>query len=111
MAWDARGKTILITGASSGIGFQAAVDLAGRGARLAMVGRDPERSEAAAREVRGRSGSQDVSLFICDFASQSAVRDLVEAFRARHDRLDVLVNNAGGVNRTRSTTVDGIERT
>jgi retinol dehydrogenase 14 len=82
-----------------------------RGARLAMVGRDPQRSEAAAREVRARSGSQDVSLFICDFASQSAVRDLIEAFRARHDRLDVLVNNAGGVNRTRSTTVDRIERT
>jgi retinol dehydrogenase 14 len=111
VAWDVRGKTILITGASSGIGFHAAIDLARRGARLAMVGRDPRRSETAAREVSTRSGSPDVSLFICDFASQSAIRHLVETFRTRHDRLDVLVNNAGGVNKARSTTVDGFERT
>jgi retinol dehydrogenase 14 len=111
MSWDVRGKTILITGASSGIGLHAAIDLARRGARVAMVGRDPDRSEAAAREVRGRSGSADVSLFICDFASQSAIRQLADTFRARHDRLDVLVNNAGGVNKTRTTTVDGIETT
>src|SRR5262245_48277200 len=111
MPWDVRGKTILITGASSGIGLHAAIELARRGARIAMVGRNPARSEAAAREVRDRSGSADVSLYICDFASQSAVRQVADAFRARHDRLDVLVNNAGGVNRTRSTTVDGIETT
>jgi retinol dehydrogenase 14 len=111
MAWDVRGKTILITGASSGIGLQAAIDLAGRGARVAMVGRDPGRSETAARDVTARSESKDVSLFICDFSSQAAIRQLVTTFRARHDHLDVLVNNAGGVNKTRSTTVDGIETT
>jgi retinol dehydrogenase-14 len=111
MPWDVRGKTVLITGASSGIGLHAAIDLAGLGARVAMVGRDPVRSETAAREVMARSGSKDVSLFVCDFASQSAVRQLAEKFRARHDSLDVLVNNAGGVNKTRSTTVDGIETT
>ena len=111
MPRDVRGKTILITGASSGIGLHAAIDLARRGARVAMVGRDPDRSEAAAREVKSRSGAADVSLFICDFASQSAIRQLAETFRARHDRLDVLVNNAGGVSRTRTTTGDGIETT
>src|SRR5262245_20376929 len=111
MPWDVRGKTILITGASSGIGLHAAIDLARRGARVAMVGRDPDRSEAAAREVKSRSGAADVSLFMCDFASQSAIRQLAETFRARHDRLDVLVNNAGGVSRTRTTTGDGIETT
>jgi NAD(P)-dependent dehydrogenase (short-subunit alcohol dehydrogenase family) len=76
-----------------------------------MVGRDPGRSETAAREVTARSGSSEVSLFLCDFASQAAIRQFVETFRARHDRLDVLVNNAGAVNKTRSTTVDGIETT
>ena len=111
MSWEVRGKTILITGASSGIGLHAAIDLARRGARVAMVGRDPDRSEAAAREVRARSGAADVSLFICDFASQSEIRRLADAFRAGHERLDVLVNNAGAVNKTRSTTVDGIETT
>src|SRR4030095_1545616 len=74
-------------------------------------GRDPGRSETAARDVTARSESKDVSLFICDFSSQAAIRQLVTTFRARHDRLDVLVNNAGGVNKTRSTTVDGIETT
>jgi NAD(P)-dependent dehydrogenase (short-subunit alcohol dehydrogenase family) len=109
--WDVSGKTILITGASSGIGFHAAIELARRGACLAMVGRDPQRSETAVREVRERSGSADVSLFICDFSSQSAVRQLAGAFRARYERLDVLVNNAGGVNKSRTTTEDGIETT
>jgi NAD(P)-dependent dehydrogenase (short-subunit alcohol dehydrogenase family) len=111
MAWDIRGKTVLITGASSGIGFHAALDLARLGARVAMVGRDPGRSEAALREVTTRTGSKDVSLFLCDFASQAAVRKLADDVRARHDRLDVLVNNAGGVNKTRTVTVDGIETT
>jgi retinol dehydrogenase-14 len=111
MTWDVRGKTILITGASSGIGFHAAIDLARRGARLAMVGRDPARSETAAREVTARSESKDVALFICDFSSQSAIRRLVDTIRARYDRLELLVNNAGGVNKTRTTTVDGIETT
>lgn len=111
MAWDIRGKTVLITGASSGIGFHAALDLAELGARVAMVGRDPARSEAAARELRTRTGSKDVSLFLCDFASQAAVRQLADAFRASYDRLDVLVNNAGGVNKTRTITVDAIETT
>ena len=111
MHWDVRGKTILITGASSGIGFHAAIDLVKRGARVVMVGRDPGRSETALREVTAHSGSRDVSLLLCDFASQAAIRQFVETFRARHDRLDVLVNNAGAVNKTRSTTVDGIETT
>ena len=111
MTWDVRGKTILITGASSGIGFHAAIELASGGARVAMVGRDPDRSETAAREVTARSGSKDVALFICDFSSQAAIRQLADTFRTRYDRLDVLVNNAGGVNKTRSTTVDGIETT
>jgi NAD(P)-dependent dehydrogenase (short-subunit alcohol dehydrogenase family) len=111
MSWDVRGKTILITGASSGIGFHAAIDLASRGARIAMVGRDPYRSETAAREVAARSGSKDVSMFLCDFSSQAAVRRLAETLRGRYDRLDGLVNNAGGVNKARTTTADGIETT
>ncbi len=111
MTWDVGGKTILVTGASSGIGLHASIDLARRGARVVMVGRDPRRTERAVADVQAASGSTDVSALICDFASQSAVRLLAETFRAGHDRLDVLVNNAGGVNQTRTTTVDGIETT
>src|SRR4051812_29783956 len=102
------GKTILITGATSGIGLEAAVELARRGARIVMVGRDPGRTEAAVADVVARSGSREASPLLCDFSSQASIRALGEAVLARLDRLDVLVNNAGGVNKTRRLTVDGI---
>jgi retinol dehydrogenase 14 len=111
MSWEIRGKTVLVTGATSGIGLHASIDLARQGARVVMVGRDPRRSDAALAEVRTRSGSSDVSLLMCDFASQAAVRRLAEDYRRAHDRLEVLINNAGGVNKTRRTTEDGIEMT
>ncbi|MGH3645971.1 MAG: SDR family oxidoreductase [Micromonosporaceae bacterium] len=111
MTWDIAGKTVLVTGATSGIGFEASVELARRGARLVMVGRDAARTEAAVADVVARSGSRSVSHLLCDFASQAAVRRLAAEFRDRHDRLDVLVNNAGTVNKTRWVTEDGIEAT
>jgi len=111
MKWQVTGKTILITGATSGIGFHTAIELARAGGRVVMVGRDPSRTEDTLNQVRARSGSNDVSSLLCDLSSLAAVRDLAAAFRARHDRLDVLINNAGGVNATRHTTIDGIEST
>ncbi len=62
-------------------------------------------------DVIGRTGATDVSSLLCDFSSQAAVHRLAETFRARYDRLDGLVNNAGGVNTRRALTVDGIETT
>ena len=105
------GRTILVTGASSGLGLEASVQLARLGARVVMVGRDARRTAAALDDVGARSGSREVSSLLCDFASQAEVRRLADAFRARHDRLHVLVNNAGGVNKRRRVTVDGIETT
>lgn len=121
--WDVRGKTVLVTGATSGIGLHASMQLAQRGARVVMVGRDPAKMDAAVKQVITRSGAGAnasgragtgatvVSSFLCDFSSQASIRQLADAFRARHDRLDVLVNNAGGVNKTRRVTEDGIEMT
>lgn len=110
MAWDIGGKTVLVTGATNGIGFEASIELARRGARVVMVGRDARRTETARAAVLDRGGAQ-VEALLCDFSSQAAIRALAESFRARHDRLHVLVNNAGGVNKARRLTADGIEAT
>jgi retinol dehydrogenase 14 len=108
---DLAGKTVLITGATSGIGFEASVELARMGAHLLMVGRNEAKTAPKAEEVRKRSGSNRVEFLVCDFASQRQVRRLAEAFRARHDSLHILVNNAGAVFAKRTLTEDGIEAT
>jgi NAD(P)-dependent dehydrogenase (short-subunit alcohol dehydrogenase family) len=108
---DLSGKTVLITGATSGIGFEASVELARMGAQLVIVGRNEAKTAPKAEEVRKRSGSNRVEFLICDFASQRQVRRLAEAFQARHDSLHLLVNNAGTVFPKRTLTEDGIEAT
>lgn len=85
--------------------------MARAGAGVSIVGRDPERTEAAAAVIAERAGAAAIETFLCDFASQASVRALATDYRARHDRLHVLVNNAGGVFDTRTVTADGIEAT
>src|SRR5262249_51475621 len=111
MTWDVRGKTVLVTGATSGIGLTASAELARRGARVVMVGRDPAKTERTRADVARLSGSAEFSYLLCDFSSQASIRSLASSFAAAHDRLDILVNNAGGVSKTRRLTVDGIEAT
>ena len=96
--------TIVITGASSGIGREAALSLAGMGARLALVGRDRARTESIAAETGGTA-------YVADFDRLDDVRQLAAALIDDFDRIDVLVNNAGGLVPRRSVTVDGFERT
>ena len=105
------GKVALITGGTSGIGRAAATALAARGAEVVVTGRDRERGEAAVEEIRRDSGNERVSLMLADLSVQAEVRGLAEEFRERHDRLDVLVNNAGLVQSRRVETPDGLELT
>jgi NAD(P)-dependent dehydrogenase (short-subunit alcohol dehydrogenase family) len=105
------GKTCLITGATSGIGKETAFGLARLGARVVIVGRDPDRTRAAADWIRRETGSEQVSFLLADLSSQSEVRGLAREFKDKYSRLDVLVNNAGGIFTRRETTVDGFERT
>jgi retinol dehydrogenase 14 len=105
------GKTVLITGGTSGIGKATAVALAAMGTNVVITGRNKERGEAAVEEIKGQSTDADVELILADLSVQSEVRRLAETFLARHDRLDVLVNNAGLVHSKRTETPDGIEAT
>jgi retinol dehydrogenase 14 len=104
------GKTVLITGGTAGIGNATALGLATMGAHVAITGRDPARTEAAAGEIHAAGGGQ-VDAFVADQSSQSEVRRLADEVLQRLSRIDVLVNNAGGYWNTRHVTVDGLEHT
>jgi NAD(P)-dependent dehydrogenase (short-subunit alcohol dehydrogenase family) len=104
------GKVALVTGGTSGIGKATAMALAAMGADVIVVGRDRERGERATEEIRAQTGAK-VDLALADLSSQAEVRALAEEFKRRYDRLDVLVNNAGLVQSTRTETVDGLEST
>jgi NAD(P)-dependent dehydrogenase (short-subunit alcohol dehydrogenase family) len=108
---DFRGKVCLLTGATRGIGRAAADALARTGMTLVLVGRDPHRTEETVRAVREASGNGQVEGLIADLSLQSAVRRLAADFRARHQRLDVLVNNAGAIFTRREESAEGIEMT
>jgi retinol dehydrogenase 14 len=106
-----QGKTVLVTGASSGIGLEASVKIAALGADVAVVARDERKGDRALEAIVRRSGSPRVSLLLCDLSSLASCRALAATFRSRHPRLDVLVNNAGTVSPDRRTTADGFEQT
>jgi NAD(P)-dependent dehydrogenase (short-subunit alcohol dehydrogenase family) len=105
------GKTCLVTGATSGIGEATALGLARMGATVVAVGRDPAKCEATVARIRLESGNSAVEHLLADLSSQAEVRTLAAGFLRRHGRLDVLVNNAGGVFLRRRLSVDGIEMT
>jgi retinol dehydrogenase 14 len=104
------GRTVLVTGATGGIGKATALGLAAMGADVAITGRDLARTEGAAREVRAAGGGE-VAWFVADLSSQSEVRRLADEALAALPRIDVLVNNVGGYWDTRHVTADGLERT
>jgi NAD(P)-dependent dehydrogenase (short-subunit alcohol dehydrogenase family) len=105
-------KTVLITGANSGIGKAAAMQLARLGADVVMACRNPERGLKAMQEVIATTGSNKVDLLPMDLASQASIRDAVDQFNDRHQRLDVLIHNAANFDHTLKRavlTADGVE--
>lgn len=108
-AMDLSGRTVFITGSTTGVGAAAAERLGARGARLFLHGRDEERGRAVRDRIAAAGG--DAELLVADLASLAEVRGLVAAVLERADRLDALVLNAGLARAPRETTADGFEKT
>jgi NAD(P)-dependent dehydrogenase (short-subunit alcohol dehydrogenase family) len=103
------GKTVLITGASAGIGKATASELAARGANVALLCRDPAKAEAARAEIRARTPAAEVDVLALDLRSLASVRACAHAVLERYPRVDALLNNAGVVPSSLRLTDDGFE--
>ncbi|HEY5944190.1 MAG TPA: SDR family NAD(P)-dependent oxidoreductase, partial [Kofleriaceae bacterium] len=101
------GKTVVVTGASSGIGYETARALAKRGARVLMVVRNRDKGQAAVERILAEKPSAQLDLVLADLYSMAEVRRASAEIRANAPRVDVLVNNAGLIHDKRELTVDG----
>jgi len=109
---DASDATILVTGSTDGLGRRVAQEFAAEGAIVLLHGRSPERLEATREELRSQMGTKMANYsYLADLSSLSAVRDLAQRILSEHERLDVLVNNAGIISRERKESEDGYELT
>jgi NAD(P)-dependent dehydrogenase (short-subunit alcohol dehydrogenase family) len=106
-----QGKVVLVTGATGGIGKVAALELAKLGPELVIVGRDPKRTADAVTEIQSKSGNTNVSALLGDLSLQADVRRVAAEFKAKHERLHVLLNNAGALFHDRQVTAEGFEMT
>jgi NAD(P)-dependent dehydrogenase (short-subunit alcohol dehydrogenase family) len=105
------GKVALVTGATNGIGKVTALELAKVGYRVAFTSRDRAKGERTLEEIRTASGNDALELYVGDLSSMAEVRRIALEVRAKHPKLDLLVNNAGGVFMEPQNTVDGFEYT
>jgi NAD(P)-dependent dehydrogenase (short-subunit alcohol dehydrogenase family) len=106
---DQSGRVAVVTGANSGLGLIDALELARAGARVVMACRKVDKGEEAARRIRGSVPGADVSVVALDLAGLASVRAFAERIRGEHDRLDLLINNAGIMAAPRRLTKDGFE--
>lgn len=106
-----QGKVCLITGATNGIGKATALALAQMGATVVIVGRNPAKCAAVVGEIQHLSGNDAVEALVADLSIMAEVRRVAEQFKAKYQKLHVLVNNAGGAFGKRQATSEGFERT
>ena len=109
--YDLRGRVMLVTGATSGIGLAAATALAGDGATVVLLGRNPDKTARVADDLRASSGNDTVASVVADMADLDAVRAAAAQVLDRYERLDVLVHNAAVLSATRRLAPGGTEQT
>ena len=104
-------KNIIITGATDGIGLAAAKSIAKKGYHVSLVGRNPDKGKKALETVVEHSGNENLDFFECDLSLVANVKDLADRIKQKHSKIDVLLNNAGGANKTKQITSEGLEKT
>ena len=105
-------KTILITGASDGIGKESAKALARQGHNIILHGRNQQKTQAVQNEIIAESGNKNIDCIIADFLLLSEVKQFADAIKQKYDHIDVLMNNAGAIfDKERQTTPEGFEKT
>jgi NAD(P)-dependent dehydrogenase (short-subunit alcohol dehydrogenase family) len=110
--WNVKGKYVVITGATSGIGLAAAKELAVRGANLGIVARNQGKANEVADQIKALTrSSTKVDIFLADMSSQQSIRQVASDILARCSKVDVLINNAGALYESRNLTEDGLEMT
>src|SRR5260370_19775859 len=105
------GKIVVITGATSGIGEVAALNLAGQGARVVFVARDRARGDTTLAKLKGANPAADHRMLLGDLSSLSEMKRVANEIAERETTIDVLINNAGAVFLSRRTSIDGLEMT
>jgi NAD(P)-dependent dehydrogenase (short-subunit alcohol dehydrogenase family) len=106
---DQTGRTAVITGANTGLGYETAAALAAKGAHVVLAVRNTDKGQAAADLISRRSRGASVAVQELDLTSLASIRAAAEQLRAAHDSIDLLINNAGVMFTPRSTTKDGFE--
>ena len=103
------GKTVVITGATSGIGYYSALEIANLGARVILVGRNTERGKNATETIIKESGNSEIEFIVGDVSTRRGVELLTNAINQRVSKIDVLINNAGYLGNTLKHNEDGLE--
>jgi NAD(P)-dependent dehydrogenase (short-subunit alcohol dehydrogenase family) len=107
---DQSGRTVVVTGSNTGIGYETAMAFAGRGAEVVLAVRNVEKGRAAVERIRTLQPRATVTVQCLDLSSLESIRTAAEELQRNHSRLDVLVNNAGIAHAPRGRTEDGFER-